>query len=212
MRGAASARRGCRHPPVTLIWRATAGRLWRRSMMKSWPLGLRAIASSMAAISEFVALRRAQRRAQIGGVLLAEAHIERAGAGDPHAIAALAEIVGQRRDEAEPPAGLAHDRHSAPGRRCGSRCRRASSAAASRARTIDSGRYWSSRFSPPISPIGMTSINTRSKPSIAAPGDQIVELVLVDALKRHRVDLDCEPGGLARASMPVEHRSSRPGG
>ena len=33
------------HPPVTLMWRDTAGRLWRRSMMKSWPLGLRAIAS-----------------------------------------------------------------------------------------------------------------------------------------------------------------------
>src|SRR5258708_5443967 len=29
-------------PPVTLMWRDTAGRLWRRSMMKSWPLGLRA--------------------------------------------------------------------------------------------------------------------------------------------------------------------------
>ena len=39
------------HPPVTLIWRATAGRLWRRSMMKSWPLGLRSIASRIAASS-----------------------------------------------------------------------------------------------------------------------------------------------------------------
>ena len=39
------------HPPVTLIWRATAGRLWRRSMMKSCPLGLRAIASRIAASS-----------------------------------------------------------------------------------------------------------------------------------------------------------------
>ncbi len=35
-------------PPVTLMWRGTAGPLWRRSMMKSWPLGLRAIASVMA--------------------------------------------------------------------------------------------------------------------------------------------------------------------
>jgi len=39
------------HPPVTLIWRATAGRLVRRSMTKSCPLGLRAIAASMAARS-----------------------------------------------------------------------------------------------------------------------------------------------------------------
>jgi TolB-like protein/DNA-binding winged helix-turn-helix (wHTH) protein/Tfp pilus assembly protein PilF len=36
------------YPPVTLICRATAGRLWRRSITKSWPLGLRVIASSMA--------------------------------------------------------------------------------------------------------------------------------------------------------------------
>src|SRR6266853_1086414 len=37
-----------RQPPVTLMCRATAGRLWRRSITKSWPLGLRVIASSMA--------------------------------------------------------------------------------------------------------------------------------------------------------------------
>src|SRR5215472_6851128 len=37
------------YPPVTLIWRATAGRWCRRSMTKSWPLGLRAMAASMAA-------------------------------------------------------------------------------------------------------------------------------------------------------------------
>ena len=37
-----------RQPPVTLMWRETAGRLVRRSMMKSWPFGLRPIASSMA--------------------------------------------------------------------------------------------------------------------------------------------------------------------
>ena len=35
-------------PPVTLMWRGTAGPVWRRSMMKSWPLGLRAIASVIA--------------------------------------------------------------------------------------------------------------------------------------------------------------------
>ncbi len=42
-----------------------------------------------------VALRAAQRRAQIGGVVLAQAHVKRAGAGDAHAVAALAEIVGE---------------------------------------------------------------------------------------------------------------------
>ena len=35
-------------PPVTLMWRGTETAPWRRSMMKSWPLGLRAIAARMA--------------------------------------------------------------------------------------------------------------------------------------------------------------------
>ena len=36
-------------PPVTLICRDSAGRCWRRSITKSWPLGLRVMASSIAA-------------------------------------------------------------------------------------------------------------------------------------------------------------------
>lgn len=54
------------HPPVTLICRATAGRLCVRSMMKSWPLGLRVMASSMAArrrASSSVARSAARRSA-----------------------------------------------------------------------------------------------------------------------------------------------------
>ena len=77
-------------------------------MMKSWPLGLREMASSMAAVQQVVAFRGPQRCAQIGGILLAQAHIERAGAGQPHPVAAFAEIMGERRDEAEPAAGLLH--------------------------------------------------------------------------------------------------------
>src|SRR5262245_28137203 len=50
----------------------------------------------------------AKRRLEIGCVLLAETHIESAGAGDAHAIARFAEIVRQWRDEAEPPSSLAH--------------------------------------------------------------------------------------------------------
>src|SRR6185312_2401284 len=42
---------GRAQPPVTLIWRTTAGWVCRRSMMKSWPLGLRRIASWIAASS-----------------------------------------------------------------------------------------------------------------------------------------------------------------
>src|SRR5882724_7876212 len=52
--------------------------------------------------------RSPQRFAQIGGIFLAEAGVERAGAGDPHPIAGLAEIVGHRRDEAELAAGLSY--------------------------------------------------------------------------------------------------------
>ena len=40
-----------RQPPVTLMWRFTAGLLWRRSITKSWPLGLRAMPSRIAACS-----------------------------------------------------------------------------------------------------------------------------------------------------------------
>src|ERR1700720_4671399 len=49
-----------------------------------------------------------QGRAQIGRILLAEAHVQSAGAGHPNAVAALAKIMGQGCDEAEAPTGLAH--------------------------------------------------------------------------------------------------------
>src|SRR5438046_7738535 len=61
-----------------------------------------------------VAFGLAQRCAQIRCILLAETHEECAGAGQTNAVAALAEIVGQRRDKAEPPAGFPH-RHVARG-------------------------------------------------------------------------------------------------
>src|SRR3978361_1808882 len=38
-------------PPVTLMWRLTLGRLCLRSMMKSWPLGFRPMARSIAVAS-----------------------------------------------------------------------------------------------------------------------------------------------------------------
>ena len=46
--------------------------------------------------------------AQIGRVLLPEAEVERTGRGQPDAVAAFAEIVGHRRDEAEAAAGFGH--------------------------------------------------------------------------------------------------------
>src|SRR5215831_230047 len=65
------------------------------------PLGLARDRFRNRRIEQIVAFGRAQRRAQIGGVLLTEAHVEGSRAGHPHPIAGFAEIVGQRRDEAE---------------------------------------------------------------------------------------------------------------
>ena len=112
---------------------------------------------------QIVGFGAAQRRAQIGGVVLAQAHIERAGAGDAHAIAALAEIVRERRDEAEPAAGLGDVEiaRRAAGRverrrqrEAPLRARRAVRSAANIDRTA--------RLS--TSPSGITSMNVRSKP------------------------------------------------
>src|SRR5207249_3227000 len=67
------------------------------------PFGLACNRLGDGLVEEFVALRRAQGRAQVGGVLLAQAHVERAGAGQPYAVAALAKVMGQRRDETQAP-------------------------------------------------------------------------------------------------------------
>src|SRR5882724_13505819 len=55
---------------------------------------------------QLVVGRRPQRLAQIGGILVAEAGMQRAGAGDPYPVTGLAEIMRHRRDEAELAAGL----------------------------------------------------------------------------------------------------------
>jgi hypothetical protein len=57
---------------------------------------------------EIVGFGATQRRAQIGRVVLTQAHIERSRAGDADAIAALAEIMRERRDEAEPTASFGY--------------------------------------------------------------------------------------------------------
>src|SRR5215472_3573408 len=48
-----------------------------------------------------IGFRGAQRFAQIGRVVLAKTHVQRAGAGHPHAVAGFAEIMGEGSDEAE---------------------------------------------------------------------------------------------------------------
>ena len=146
------------------MWRASAGRVVAAVDDEIMAFGLardRRVDGACRAASS--SLRRAQRRAQIGGVVLAEAHKSVPVQVSAHAVAAFAEIVRQRRDEAEPAAGFGHA-HIA---------RRPAGAivavverealAPGRARTSDSGRYWSTR-SPSISPIGMVSISVKSKP------------------------------------------------
>src|SRR5215211_469967 len=51
---------------------------------------------------KLVAFGGAHRCPQVGGVLLAEAHEELASAGEAHSVAAFAEIVRHRCDEAQP--------------------------------------------------------------------------------------------------------------
>src|SRR3546814_17442137 len=85
-------------------------------------LGLAADRLEDRGVEQLVALALAQRRAQVGGVLLAQAHVERAGAGQPHAVAAFTEVMGHRRDEAEAPAGLLHARIRSEERRVGKTC------------------------------------------------------------------------------------------
>src|SRR5690625_7037611 len=53
-----------------------------------------------------VPLAGTQRRTKVGRVLLSQAHEESTGASQPHPVAAFAEIMGKRGDEADPPASL----------------------------------------------------------------------------------------------------------
>ena len=154
----------------------------------------------MAASSSSSSSEARKRRAQVGGILLAEAHVERAGAGQPHAVAAFAEIMGERRDEAEPAAGL-RDPHIA---------RRAAGlvgdvlerealqrGAPAPATAADTGRCGRRRCRP-------AAWSRSASGPCRAPCAQrisVVDLVLVDALQRHGVDLDCSPAACA-ASMP----------
>src|SRR5690554_3355164 len=71
-------------------------------------LGLSANGLVNGSREQIVAFRLTQRCAQIGSIFLAEAHEQRSGAGDTHAVAAFAEIVGEGRDKAQSSAGLLH--------------------------------------------------------------------------------------------------------
>src|SRR5262245_2286993 len=153
-------------------------------------------------VEQVVALGRPQWRTQIGSVFLTEAHIERSGAGDPHAVAGFAEIVGERRDEAEPTAGLA-DVDVA---------RRAAGA------IVDVGEREAFRqvcphdrqrkvlIKPAFAHVAQRHHLDQGQLHAAAvrPFHERRKFVLVDTLERDGVDFDLEAGGL-RGVDPGQH-------
>ena len=153
-------------------------------------------------VEQFVALRGAQRRAQVGGIFLAEAHVERARAGDAHAIAGFAEIVGHRGDEAEPAAGFL-DADIA---------RRSAGALVELVEGEPFGkprpdhRERQILREPVVANVAERHHLDQGEVHATAMGpvDQRRDFVLVDALERHRIDLDAQAGGF-RGRDAVEH-------
>jgi len=130
-------------------------------------------------LERLISFGLAQRRAQIRRILLAEAHVERTGTGHPDAVAALAEIMGQRSDEAEPSTGLAH-------RDIARRSAGAIVALVERPPPLQPGAYQRQRQIL-IEPVFTADIAHRHnldhhevETLLAGPGHKIVELVLVD--------------------------------
>ena len=157
-------------------------------------MGLRAMAARMAASSAASSPGgRAHHRAEVGVVVLAEAHVELAGAGQAHAVAAFAEVVGQGRDEADAAAGLG-DAGVAGGAAGALGGVGQGPAGVELGAEVAEGPVL-------VEAVLVAEVAHRHhldegevEAAVAAPGDEAVELVLVDALERHGVDLDAEPG------------------
>src|SRR4029077_5788525 len=155
-------------------------------------------------LERLISFRLTQRRAQIRRILLAEAHIQRAGASHPDAVAAFAEIMGQRGDKAEPPAGFAH----------GDIARRSTGAIVTvveRPPPLQPGTNQRQRQIL-VEPVLAADIAHRHdldydeiETLFAGPSDEIVEFVFVDPAQRHGVDLDGKSGSLGRG-QPFEDR------
>src|SRR5213076_306916 len=114
----------------------------------------------------------------------------------PHTVAALAEVMRQRRDEAEPAAGLGHahiaGRAAGPQGDLGER-------PALREPPPDLAEWQVLLGAVAVDLAERHGLDQRQVHALAmGPADEIVELVLVDPLQRHRVDLDVEAGGARR--------------
>ena len=195
-------------PPVMLMWRPTAGRLGRRSMMKSCPLGLRLIASTIACSNAVIASEARSGVPQIGRVLLAEAHVELPGAGEADPVAAFTEIVGHRRDEAEPSARFLDPHVARRAARALSRCRRACSVPRGAPARSRAAGYWSMRLGS-MSPSGMTSIRVRSMPRPCAHSIRSSISSSLTPFRATVLILTLRPASCA-ASIPAIHLARSP--
>eukprot|EP01026_Neomeris_dumetosa_P082791 TRINITY_DN95204_c0_g1_i1.p2 TRINITY_DN95204_c0_g1~~TRINITY_DN95204_c0_g1_i1.p2 ORF type:complete len:229 (-),score=11.83 TRINITY_DN95204_c0_g1_i1:73-759(-) len=144
-----------------------------------------------------IIITRPERRPQIRRILLAEAHIQRAGAGQPDPVAALAEIMGQRRDETDAAAGLLTTH--VPGRTAGL--------------IIDIlqgpplPQFTAHHGERPIlvDPVLAADIAHRHNLDegqiislAASPADKLMQLIIIHPFQRDSVDLHLQSGGLRR--------------
>src|SRR5687768_16000224 len=135
---------------------------------------------------------RSQGGAQISRILLPETHVERARAGQSDPVAALAEIVSHRGDKAEPAAGLGDLDVT---RRTARAVRNVPNGpAVHESRAYDGQRQILVR----AVAVDLAERHRLDERQVVAAAmreaDEVVELVLVDPLECHRVELDGEPG------------------
>ena len=151
----------------------------------------------------------AQLGAEIGFVERKETRAELAFRGEPHAIAVVAERLGDARDHADVADAVAIDetfrrldvlaviRALRRRVRAGTprRCARGSRRRARPCRSLHS----------PCASSGMNSMNRTADTVVAAEAREVDDLVVVDAAHHDRVDLDRREAGVARRVDPGKH-------
>src|SRR5262249_16230892 len=143
-------------------------------------------------VQELISARCAQWSTQVRCILLTQAHVQRAGAGDAHTIARFAEIVCERRDEAEPTTGLGHA--DVASWSTGAILDISKGEPLPETRTYDRERKVLIKAD--FSDIPERHYLDQGKIHAApvCPFDEGREFVLVDAFERHGIDFHLEPG------------------